>query len=73
MQNFKPVTIMRTDRYLPIAIYPDGARDVTAIANHEYCKIIGCKTAPPIKDISFNPHLNIYIAVFPWQKKINKK
>jgi len=69
IQNLKSTGYIRTDRYLPIAIYPDGARDVMAIANHEYCKIMKTENAPPIKDMSFNPHLNVWIAIFPWVKK----
>jgi hypothetical protein len=58
----------RADRYGALVVYPDGARDIMAIAKHEAQKIMGSTEAPKIVDISFNKPLNIYIAIYPYKK-----
>jgi hypothetical protein len=58
----------RADRYGALVVYPDGARDIMAIAKHEAQKIMGTMEPPKIVDISFNKPLNIYVAIYPYKK-----
>lgn len=58
----------RADRYGALVVYPDGARDIMAIAKHEAQKIMGSTEEPKIVDISFNKPLNIYVAIYPYKK-----
>lgn len=63
----------RTDRYGAVVVYPDDARDVIAIARNEAKKMTGMQDVI-IKDLSFNKPLNIWVAIFPYNKKnVNKE
>lgn len=59
--------IMRTDRFGSVVVYPDGARNIEAIAKHEWTKMTGIQE-PKIAEISFNDRLNVYVAIFKWEK-----
>jgi hypothetical protein len=58
----------RADRYGALIVYPDGARDVMAIAKHEAQKILKSDEPPKIVDISFNKPLNLWVAIYPYKK-----
>jgi hypothetical protein len=58
----------RADRYGALIVYPDGARDVMAIAKHEAQKILKSDEPPKIVDISFNKPLNLWVAIYPYKR-----
>lgn len=60
---------LRSDRYGAIVIYPEGARNVEAIAKHEAKKILSTTEDVPIEEIMYNPSKNIFIALFPKPEK----
>jgi hypothetical protein len=64
---------LRTSRFGAVVVYPDGARDVLAIAKHEAKKILKSSDDIKIVDISFNEPLNLWVAIYPYKKHEDKK